>query len=87
MSCEDLRDRILYSLLFLFEEYDEIQFNIIRSDVKMCSQFHKINTLTETHEREGTLLPRSTIQVGFIVKKSCKNKFEGLRAHGNILFS
>lgn len=38
MSCEVLRDRILYSLLFLFEEYDQIQFNIIRSDVKMCLQ-------------------------------------------------
>lgn len=38
MNCEVLRDGNLYSSLFLFEEYDQVQFNIIRSDVKMCSQ-------------------------------------------------
>lgn len=38
MSFEVLRDRNLYSPLFLFEEYDQVQFNIIRSDIKMCSQ-------------------------------------------------
>lgn len=38
MSSEGLSDRNLYSPLFLFAEYDQVQFNIIRSDMKMCSQ-------------------------------------------------